>query len=158
VDIVWDINQKLPFTEGRFKGIFTEHCLEHFDLKKLDMILKEFFRILSPQGILRIVVPDLKKYARAYMKRIEGQQAPEALATAKDFNRVFYVGHERMVENKWINNGHHYIHDFESMEDALLAVGFKKVKEYDYGEGEKKELLIDRKDRAWESLYVEASK
>ena len=32
VDVVWDILRPLPFPSDRFAGVFTEHCLEHFDL------------------------------------------------------------------------------------------------------------------------------
>lgn len=159
VDIVWDINQPLPFESNTLKGIFTEHCLEHFGLSKLDSVLKEFYRILKPNGYLRIVVPDLKKYVAAYWRRLNDLSCEEdALSSAKDFNRVFYVGHEGMVKNKWLNNGHHYIHDYESMHLALSQAGFKKIKEQQYGQGECDDLLIDRQDRSWESLYVEAQK
>jgi predicted SAM-dependent methyltransferase len=159
VDIVWDINKRLPFGNNRFKGIYTEHCLEHFDLKRLANILKEFYRLLDQEGVLRIVVPDLRKYVVAYWNRINGKAGQDnSLSTAQDFNRVFYVGHERMVQNKWLNNGHHYIHDYESMHLALTEAGFGQTKEWRFGEGKEKALVIDQSERQWESLYVEAYK
>jgi len=29
VDLLWDLNWRLPFPDGVLKGIYTEHCMEH---------------------------------------------------------------------------------------------------------------------------------
>jgi predicted SAM-dependent methyltransferase len=160
VDVVWDILRPLPFPSDRFAGVFTEHCLEHFDLKQLDGVLKEIHRILQPGGVLRIVVPNLAKYVDAYSRRMRGEkfEDEQKLATASAFNRVFYSGHVWMSRSRWWNDGHHFIHDFESLSKALLEAGFRNSEERQLLAGSCSELLIDREDRAWESLYVEAVK
>ena len=121
VDLVWDIMKKLPFQDNHFYGIFTEHCIEHFNLLQLEQILKELKRILKPKGVLRIVTPDLKKYVNAYHKKSLGDKVEneELLADAQAFNRVFYSGHDLMSGSRWWNDGHHYIHDEESLKKLL---------------------------------------
>lgn len=158
VDVVWDILRPLPFPSDRFAGVFTEHCLEHFDLKQLAGVLKEVRRILRPGGTLRIVVPNLAKYVDAYSRRLRGEAEDQRLATAAAFNRVFYSGHVWMSRSRWWNDGHHFIHDFQSLSAALLEAGFSRAEERRLLEGSCSALLIDREDRAWESLYVEAVK
>lgn len=160
IDVVWDVLRPLPFPDGRFDGVFTEHCLEHFDLNQLSRVLKEVRRILAPSGVLRLVVPDLAKYAEAYSARRRGEVLVDAdrLSTADAFNRVFYSGHAWMSRSRWWNDGHHFIHDFASMGEALKAAGFTDVRERRVRDGAVSALLIDREDRAWESLYVEARK
>lgn len=160
VDVVWDVLEPLPFPDNRFEGVFTEHCLEHFDLAQLEKVLREIWRVLCPGGVVRIVVPNLSKYVDAYAKRKQGEkvQDEDRMGTAEAFNRVFYSGHVWMSRSRWWNDGHHFIHDFDSLASVLRSVGFSSVEERDVLQGGCPELLIDREDRAWESLYIEGLK
>ncbi len=55
MNIIADLNKRLPFKDGCFEEIYSEHCLEHLD----DMIgpMNEFRRVLKYQGHLRVIVP-----------------------------------------------------------------------------------------------------
>lgn len=162
VDIVWDLDRPLPFPPARFRGIFAEHCLEHFDMPSLMEILREFHRVLQPGGRVRIVVPSLEIHARAYMAAIEQRgtctTAKAAAVAAQTINEVFYAGHDTMKRSHWNNDGHHFIHDQATLSACLANVGFADVRPAEYGQGADPKLLIDQPDRAWESLYVEAAK
>jgi len=50
-----DMNGKLPFEDGKFESIICHNVLEHLDSPTAS--LKEFRRILKPEGKLLIVVP-----------------------------------------------------------------------------------------------------
>ena len=67
-EISFDLNNKsnLPFHNDRFNGVYTSHCLEHLQEKQVLWILKEVYRVLTPNGILRITVPDILTYLDAY--------------------------------------------------------------------------------------------
>ncbi|NCA26494.1 MAG: methyltransferase domain-containing protein [Methylophilaceae bacterium] len=160
VDIVWDLLKPLPFPDHRFAGIFTEHCLEHFDLNQLERIVSEVYRILQPSGVVRIIVPDLALYVKAYSNRKSGQTGDniENLGTSLAINRVFYSGHDWMSVSRWINDGHHFIHDFDSLSGILKKTGFSEIEQCSFGQGKYEALLVDSPDRVWESLYVEAVK
>lgn len=154
VDIVWDLARPLPFPTNRFRGLFTEHCLEHFPETELAGLLAEMFRVLRPGGRIRIVVPSLEIHARRYLDtRTDTDEEPARL-----INRVFYSGHNWMQHSHWINDGHHFIHDHASLVARLRAAGFADITRATHGTGADPHLLIDRADRAWESLYVEATK
>jgi len=154
VDVVWDINRPLPFPAGRFRGIFTEHCLEHLGEPALDRVLAELFRVLRPGGRARLVVPSLEIHAQRYLAtRSETDDEP-----AHVINRVFYSGHDWMTRHHWFNDGHHFIHDFASLAARLRAAGFAKVERAAFNRGADPRLLIDRADREWESLYLEGVK
>lgn len=155
VDVVWDLSRPLPFPDARFNGIFSEHCLEHFDENALRPILREFHRVLRPGGRVRIVVPSLELHVRRYL---EGRDRANDGAAAREFNRVFYSGHSDMAGSRWINDGHHFIHDFATFAENLVAVGFEHPAKCSLNTGEDPRLLIDRPDRAFESLYIEACK
>jgi predicted SAM-dependent methyltransferase len=155
IDVVWDLRRPLPFRNDRFSGAFCEHCLEHFDEPELREILTEFHRVLRPGGRLRLVVPSLEIHVRAYLT---AQTATESPAAAREINRVFYDGHRTMRHSHWINDGHHFIHDFATLADALRRTGFVTVEKKSFQHGADPHLLIDQAERECESLYVEALK
>ncbi len=66
-----DIVQGLPFSEDTFAAIYHSHVLEHLSLNQGQALLEDCFRVLSPGGFLRIVVPDLEQIARLYLEMHE---------------------------------------------------------------------------------------
>ena len=152
IDICWDITRKkYPFADAKFEGIFTEHCFEHLTFEKVSENLKEFHRLLKPGGTVRIVVPDGQIYFDLYQKKKIDSSVVlpygENEATPMiSINRIFR------------DHGHLFIYDFETFALMLGEVGFKEIKKCSFREGRDKRLLIDKQERAVESLYVEASK
>lgn len=65
-----DLTRKLPYTTNSFDIIYSSHVLEHFKLPQKDNFLSECFRILKPQGVIRLVVPDLEKIVRSYLEQL----------------------------------------------------------------------------------------
>lgn len=87
VDLVWDITKGIPFKEGHFTGIYSEHCLEHLTYKKARFILANFFRLLKPSGVVRLVVPDAELYLEIYHKQKNGESITFPYGqTAHDIN------------------------------------------------------------------------
>lgn len=59
-DIVLNVSSALPFKDDRFNAIEAYHVIEHiFPWLVLD-VLREFFRILKPQGLLAIECPNIE--------------------------------------------------------------------------------------------------
>lgn len=71
---VGDIVAGLPVKAGHCQAIYTSHVLEHLCREDCDRALANTFRYLSPGGVLRIVVPDLRALAEAYL----AHDGPEA--------------------------------------------------------------------------------
>src|SRR5919199_5580782 len=61
-----DLRRSLPLPDGVVESIFTEHLLEHRDLRDGLRLLKECHRVLTAGGVLRIGVPDFERYVYAY--------------------------------------------------------------------------------------------
>ncbi len=73
----------LPYPDGRFQAVYHSHVLEHFPRAKAADFIRECYRVLQPEGILRIVVPDLENIAREYLKHLQdnlAQPSPQAEA------------------------------------------------------------------------------
>ena len=48
--------------------IYSSHILEYFDIIGVVKVLKEWYRVLKPKGILRIAVPDFEAIVKVYNK------------------------------------------------------------------------------------------
>ena len=161
VDVCWDIRRGLPFADGSLRGVFSEHCLEHFSLPPALELLREIRRVLAPGGTVRLVVPDGELYLRTYASQLGGDRSrafPYQASEEKNalwtpmmsVNRIFYQDRESPF-------GHRTIHDFPLLAALLRAGGFENITRRSFGEGRDPRLLIDTPDRRCESLYVEAT-
>ncbi len=56
----------MPVPDGAAEIVYTSHTLEHVSNEAAQFFCHEAFRILGPQGLIRIVVPDVDLLFRAY--------------------------------------------------------------------------------------------
>ena len=160
VDLCWDITRGLPFRSGTIRGIFSEHCLEHFDLDTGVQILRDCHRVLGPDGVIRIIVPDAGLYLDTYAARAGGGAVPpfpyeSAVNYRGKFARLLHVNRV-YYQDRSSAAGHRCMYDFELLALTLEDAGFHSIIRTAFGRGRDPVLLIDTKDRAIESLYVEA--
>lgn len=148
-DFPFDLRLGLPFPDSSIDLIYAEHVLEHFEYNDLVYLLKACHRVLKPDGIISVVVPDAKIYLKAYFQ-------PEAFDYKKYCLYDFGLSYKYKID--YVNymfymGGHHrYMFDEESILTILKDVGFKNVCLRDF------DPLLDQQDRKYESIYVEAAK
>ncbi|MBK2110243.1 class I SAM-dependent methyltransferase [Francisella tularensis] len=58
----------LPFKTNYIDVIYSSHFLEHLNQDQADFVLKESFRVLKENGIIRLVVPDLENVCQEYLR------------------------------------------------------------------------------------------
>jgi predicted SAM-dependent methyltransferase len=63
----YESGDRLDFEDNTFDFIYSEHFFEHLFLEEAFELLKECYRILKPNGVIRIIVPDADM--RTYEKR-----------------------------------------------------------------------------------------
>src|SRR6266404_1859216 len=123
VDVCWDIGHSIPFRSASMKGIFTEHCLEHFSLPVAFGILKECRRLLGQSGVLRIIVPDAELYLELYHRHNSGdgnalfpfqksESFEDMFSSILSVNRVFYQDRNSLF-------GHRCMYDFQLLKLLL---------------------------------------
>ena len=78
-----DLRRPLPFPENSCAVVYHSHVLEHFTRAEGRRFIAECFRVLQPQGILRVAVPDLEGIARLYLQSLEGAKAGNSASTAR---------------------------------------------------------------------------
>jgi predicted SAM-dependent methyltransferase len=152
IDICWDITAKnIPLRSGTLEGIYTEHCLEHISFEKCLVNLKESYRLLKPNGTIRIIVPDAELYFDLYQAR---KKDPSVKLPYSENEETAVISINRIFRS----HEHLFIYDFETMALLLQKAGFRNITKESYRTGRDSRLLIDLPERAVESLYVEASK
>jgi predicted SAM-dependent methyltransferase len=146
-DLNWDLTKGLPFSDGTVTAVFSEHMLEHFTLEASYRLFQEIFRVLQSGGILRISVPNLRRYVESYLglNPLISQYRPNSPTAACALNEIFYL------------HGHRTMFDFETLSLMLTDVGFANTKECQFQDSALTP-CPDHPMRQTESLYVEATK
>ena len=70
-----DITKGLPFADVSADAVYASHVLEHLYREDAIALLSECHRILKPEGVIRLVLPDLRHMAARYLS-----DAPPELA------------------------------------------------------------------------------
>lgn len=152
-DLSLDMRERIPFGDGAAAIIYSEHFFEHLDYPNdAKHFLRECFRLLEPNGIFRVGVPDtllpLLDYAGVgsgwWLQACKNGEfwLPEWCKTRLDY--VNYVFRQ--------DNQHRYAYDFETMENVLKETGFVEINQSGFDPD------LDTKSRELGTLYVNARK
>lgn len=172
-DIIFvDATRQLPFPDGVFDYVFSEHMIEHIGYREAMGLLKEIFRVLKPGGRVRLSTPDLRFLIDLYgADKTEIQQRYIAWATGTFLPGMRFsdtmAGADTFVINNFVRNwGHQFIYDQKTLRSALESYGFCEIVRHEPGESGDENLrgieshgrrITDDFNRL-ESLVVEASK
>jgi predicted SAM-dependent methyltransferase len=170
-DVAMHLSWRLPFADDSAEYVYLAHVFEHLYYKEEALnLLREIHRVLAPQGLLRVVVPDIEKCIRAYAS---GDQAffetrkrywsysAECETPLEHF--LEYAGAGIKPGDFW---GHKYGYDFETLAALLRAAGFTHIERSEYMKSRHNALRIDEASEAagfkyqdtYYSLFVEAAK
>jgi predicted SAM-dependent methyltransferase len=166
MNVLWG----LPFATGSARFVFVSHLLEHlFYPADVRPFLAEVRRVLAPQGVLRIVVPDIEQCVEAYMKNDSAFFAsrretwtwwPKSATHLEDF--LAYAG--AGAEPAYLFEAHKYGYDFDTLAHVLNEAGFAGVTRSTYMGSAHEVLRVDdasavakaRYGERYYSLFVEA--
>jgi hypothetical protein len=164
----------IPLPDGDCQTLFNSHMIEHIPHSKLEGILLEFNRVLEADGILRILTPDLKKIAKAYVEEDEAF-FKEALAEdenirqdlgfgGKFMNFVVSPGQDTALFDRQLSEfisgyAHLYLYDFTMLKIILENCGFNKINHVGFTESKFPEytepLHVKGLDSGWHNFNQE---
>lgn len=122
IDYRWDLRDLSMFKSESVDLIYCSHALQYFDRLQAYVALREWYRVLKNNGILRVAVPDFEAIVKVYKKY-------------GDLEHRGILGplYGKMVRGN-IEIYHKTVYDFDSLKKLLELVGFRKVKRYDWRE------------------------
>lgn len=83
----------IPFDDATFEVVYHSHVLEHFSRDKGLFFLHECFRVLKPNGVIRVVIPDLEQIVRMYLQKLDEE-------TEADYDWMMLELFDQTVRNK----------------------------------------------------------
>ena len=104
--------------DNSVKLIYAAHILEHFGRNEYKKVLEEWYRVLEPQGVLRISVPNFEAVVKYYSEKDDNLELLLGLV----------VGGQKVGEYDY----HKMIFDKKLLTKVLLEIGFSNVLEYDW--------------------------
>lgn len=154
IDYVGGIDQLPWFEDNSIDVLYSSHSFEYFDQYKAPYVLREWYRVLTPGGLLRIAVPDFEKLIEVYHK-------------SGDIRTILGPIYGIMPINEMWDIQHRTMYDFKSLKEVLEQAGFKDVRRYDWQQTIHKDYddhsqaywpHMDKENGILISLNVEANK
>lgn len=120
VDYRIPANDLSVFENDSVDLIYACHILEHFKRGEVVGVLKEWFRVLKPGGILRISVPGFEEMVAIYQKHGDLKLILGPLVGGQTY----------------LYNFHYMVFDFKLLSSFLREAGFSTTRRYDWRETE----------------------
>lgn len=138
VDILHDIEKRLPFENDSIEEIYCHHALEHCSMEAISSMLKDWNRVLKTDGKIRIITPEINSCMKKFLEtpesdsnkwgymieyilggqhHQEGQQFHKSAYTVERLKNLVENSGFKVDEIHIINNGRN---------DAIHLVAFKK--------------------------------
>jgi len=130
------MNDKLPFEDNSIEAVYTSHTLEHIFPDILPFVLSEFSRVLKKGCKVRIVVPDIDKAIKAYIKDdtkyLKDSRNPTKLPCLPDMaicylSSWFFSYKEDAKTHERLIGGHVNVFNFELLKYYMEKAGFKNI-------------------------------
>ena len=136
-----DIVKGLPVALSSCKGIYCSHVLEHLSLVDVDLALRHTFQYLKSGGTFRLVVPDLRRIAEAYISDPSDTAAHRFIEMAGLGQRERARGLVAFLKN-WLGHSVHlWMWDEKSMTAKLREHGFVEVRRAKFGDAEDRRFI-----------------
>ena len=123
--IYMDAGEPFPIPDASFDYVYSEHLFEHLTYPQATNMLKECYRILKPNGILRIATPNLQFLVDLYLhpeKELNKKYNElNAERSGLPFSSVYTVNY---FHTTW---GHKIIYDPITLSHFLEEAGFKDI-------------------------------
>lgn len=119
--------------------VFCSHVFEHIPHVHLPLVLAEINRILKPDGILRILTPDLAKVAKAYVEKDDNffrmaKEEDESLREDLGYggmlmNFIISPGQDTALFDRSLNKfiagyAHLYSYDYDMLKIMMTKLGY----------------------------------
>lgn len=147
-----DVTKGLLYENNSVDIIISSHFIEHLNREEGFNFLKECYRILKSDGIIRLTVPDTELLVKKYLDNTIGEY--------KHVN----IGVENSPDNtqslfELLLAGHKTIYDFNSLSKLLTKTGFINIEKKEFNKSRSKEIETQTIDICPTlSLYIEAAK
>lgn len=152
-DLTLDLRRPLPFDADCCEAIFSEHFFEHIDYPSPAYELaRECFRVLKPNGQLRLSVPDTAWPLTDYSKGSDAEFFRACILNSWWHASYCSTRLEHINYHFRQAGEHRFAYDEETLRKVLETVGFCKIERVSF------DPELDTKHREVGSLFMIARK
>lgn len=160
-----DVTKGLPLKDGKAAVVYSSHMLEHLTRSQAHAFLSEAHRVLTPGGIIRLVVPDLEILARRYLEDKQAHTNGDAAMPANQFMTMLNTSVDTDSRNlilrayHAVNNvhSHKWMYDAESLRQLFAQAGFVQAAQKGYLDSEIDRIAeVERRERFVHGIAIEA--
>lgn len=164
-----DLNRKWPWEENSVDVVYASHVFEHLKVKTTELFLSEAYRVLKPDGVIRLVVPDLLQLARRYVAEIGSGDYKASGKFLYAINLHLESGHFNATKavfrlvHWWQDypHQHKYMYDAFSLADRLQEAKFVDIRQRCHGKSDYIPEILDVENDGGgtpPAIYLEAKK
>jgi predicted SAM-dependent methyltransferase len=130
-EVLVDARFPLRFPDKRWRGIYAHHIVEHISYPDAFHLFRECRRTLMPNGVFRMVVPNLEKFINLYASDDTAERTqifglyPDHIMSILDAKTPLEILDYIFRDNKF--NRHLSAWDWETAQVRLKEAGFSKV-------------------------------
>jgi len=152
---IHDLTKRFPWADSTASVVYSSHTLEHFDREDGRTFIEECHRVLRANGIIRIVVPDLRHVVDEYL---------EGHTRADDFIEqlgVLYGKSNNALKNRFypfIQFPHKCMYDTPRVLAILHETGFEAVSKAAFNSDIKDIRMVELAERTNNAVIVEGRK
>lgn len=147
-DQLLDLTAPLPYQDSSVSHIFTEHFIEHITREQAVALLKECYRVLSPQGVIRISTPNLHYLVSCYCANDKAQ-----------WGNLWQPNTRCQMMNEGLRSwGHQFVYDAEELVQVINEAGFHSISFQNYRQSTDQNLISLETRPFHNELIVEAYK
>ena len=135
-----DVRESFPFQDNSFHYVYSEHMIEHITWNEGLFMVKECYRVMEPNGMIRIATPNLTNILRLY-NNSDDPIAEKYIRWVTDRYLGIDVYKASIVINNAFRNWHHqFLYDGDLLEMTLNKSGFTNVQRCLIGESSNENL------------------
>ena len=150
-----DLTSKFPWDDSSVDVVYSSHTLEHFSKVDGHRFLTECHRVLRKNGILRIIVPDLRYDVNEYIEgRIPADDFVERLG-------VLYGSSNNKLKSKltpFLQFPHKCMYDNSRLLEILDEIGFEACTKAAFDSDIDDIRLVELESRTENAVIVEGRK
>ncbi len=96
-----DLTKRIPFDDNTFEIVYHSHVLEDLERAAAQKFIDECYRILKPNGVIRIVTPNLEDIVKTYLQFLEKNLDAPTEITKANYEWILLELFDQAVRNDW---------------------------------------------------------
>jgi len=89
----------IPFSDNMFEAVYLSEVLEHFTKKDAAALIRELYRVLKTNGIIRIVVPNLEDIAKTYLEFLNKNLSNPTEESMANYDWILLEMYDQVARN-----------------------------------------------------------